>query len=69
MNQGVNEHGFDALYVFAVADKQDEVVVGEISINTTTGSVVLQAKTPPSCEHFALLFLQSMNFLMCANNN
>ncbi|CDW71914.1 ap-1 complex subunit beta-1 isoform x3 [Stylonychia lemnae] len=63
MNQGTNENGFDALYVYAVPVKQDEVVVGEISISST--GVVLQARSP--AKHMVLLFLQSMNFLLCSN--
>ena len=64
MQQGTNEHGFDALYVYAIPEKQDEAVVGEISIGGS-GSVTLQAKS--QADHMISLFLQSMNFLLSAN--
>jgi hypothetical protein len=63
MTQGQNDEGADALYVYGVPEKQDEVVVGEITISM--GGVVVQAKS--KAEHVIPLFLQSMNFLLSAN--
>lgn len=63
MNQGQNEQGFDALYVYAVPEIKEEAAVCEISISSS--GVVLLAKS--RAPHMIPLFLQSMNFLLSAN--
>jgi Beta2-adaptin appendage, C-terminal sub-domain len=47
MNQGVNDQGQDALYVFCQPEggRPEEAVVGEISISMAGGGITLQARS------------------------
>ena len=63
MSQGQNSEGADALYVYAVPERQDEVVIGEISISM--GGIVVQAKS--RAPHMVPLFLQTLSFLLSAS--
>lgn len=65
MSQGQNEHGQDALYVYAVPEgsiKQEESVVGEISISMLDGGITVQAKS--MAPYMSGLMLQAVKFVL-----
>lgn len=69
LSQGTSDTGQDALYVYAQADgsgKQEDIVVGEITINMMDGSVTVKAKSPAG--YMSSLFLQAVKFLLSATN-
>ena len=35
MDHGKNDQGVDSIYVYGIAEKQDEIVIGEIAISMT----------------------------------
>ena len=63
MNQGKNQNGADCLYVYARTERQEEVVIVEVSIDM--GQVILAAKARQP--HLIALALQSVSFIITAS--